>query len=323
MAFAPDFHEGELFCSALARYCARMGYRGHVVTLRAIFGTPNASLTIDLPSGLTTFVDQLPPGTPIDVGQIIDGHTLFPVYAPFLNRLRHRRVRLGMKGLNRRGYLRWGNTSNRISNARRLRFCPCCAKEDQKLHGETFWHRVHQIDGIEVCLKHHVFLEDAVSICDKTPVTPWIPADNRFAEVAPRQLRPADSDHRKLVAIANQLSWLLNSGYRIRGREHPWRHYRELVCDRGFESYRGRIDFEKLEAAICSHYGSKLIETFTRCALQPGRLHWLRDLVLSCDHYVPPLHHLLLINFLGYQLDHFLIEVLKLPKKRMDACHGR
>lgn len=40
-----------------------------------------------------------------------------------------------------------------------LKFCPVCVNEDVRVHGVSFWHRSHQIPGIEACHKHKVWLE--------------------------------------------------------------------------------------------------------------------------------------------------------------------
>lgn len=40
-----------------------------------------------------------------------------------------------------------------------LKFCAKCAKADVKKHGVTYWHRGHQIPGVEACHKHKTWLE--------------------------------------------------------------------------------------------------------------------------------------------------------------------
>jgi hypothetical protein len=39
-----------------------------------------------------------------------------------------------------------------------LKYCPACAKEDMWNYGVSYWHRVHQIPGIEACPSHKVWL---------------------------------------------------------------------------------------------------------------------------------------------------------------------
>lgn len=42
-----------------------------------------------------------------------------------------------------------------------MRYCPLCAAIDRKKYGETYWHRKHQLPGVEICLEHRCRLEDS------------------------------------------------------------------------------------------------------------------------------------------------------------------
>ena len=42
-----------------------------------------------------------------------------------------------------------------------MRYCPLCAAADREKHGETYWHRKHQLPGVEICLKHRCRLENS------------------------------------------------------------------------------------------------------------------------------------------------------------------
>ncbi len=39
-----------------------------------------------------------------------------------------------------------------------LKYCPVCAKEDIRQFGVTYWHRNHQVSGVEACSDHKVWL---------------------------------------------------------------------------------------------------------------------------------------------------------------------
>lgn len=41
----------------------------------------------------------------------------------------------------------------------RLMYCPLCFQEDLEKYGEPYWHRDHQIMGLNVCMKHKCMLE--------------------------------------------------------------------------------------------------------------------------------------------------------------------
>ena len=42
-----------------------------------------------------------------------------------------------------------------------MRYCPLCAAADREQHGETYWHRKHQLPGVEICLEHRCRLENS------------------------------------------------------------------------------------------------------------------------------------------------------------------
>lgn len=44
------------------------------------------------------------------------------------------------------------------------RFCPQCHIEDINNYGEPYWHRLHQVPGIQICARHLCFLEDSALI---------------------------------------------------------------------------------------------------------------------------------------------------------------
>jgi len=44
---------------------------------------------------------------------------------------------------------------------RYLRYCPICAEADRERYGESYWHRVHQMQGVDICPYHHCRLVDS------------------------------------------------------------------------------------------------------------------------------------------------------------------
>lgn len=46
-------------------------------------------------------------------------------------------------------------TGNHTSQRMKLHFCPVCAREDAMEYGVPYWHREHQIPGVNICNHHH------------------------------------------------------------------------------------------------------------------------------------------------------------------------
>src|SRR5262249_1104959 len=130
--------------------------------LRELFGTRSFKAIVDLPSHLGRLISALQPETSYTVDGLIDDHTLLPFYGSFLPSERLRCLRYDMCGDNGSGvHMRAGIVGCPIPLPAWFRFCPLCIDEDRKHFGECYWHRVHQIPGVEVCPVHEVFLQNS------------------------------------------------------------------------------------------------------------------------------------------------------------------
>src|SRR5437899_1583292 len=156
----PDPYDGELLYSVLARFADRMHYPTPNTTLRELFGRGHGVPAIELPNKIDQLVKQLPPGCPYTSDEIIQKYTLLPFYAPFLPERNYELVFASMKGNGpRTTQLRAGIIAGRINPPEFFRTCPVCDEENLARYCETYWRRLHQIQGVEVCPIHSVFLE--------------------------------------------------------------------------------------------------------------------------------------------------------------------
>lgn len=158
LAIFPDPYPDELLYSVCARYSDRLEYPNTRSLISEIFGARSALAVIDLPSRLTYLQDHLPPGHHRSVDRIIDGNTLLPFYARFLPQERLKRIREQMKANNGVGISYSVGKGTFSTSIDWFRFCPLCAERDRQIRGEFYWHRLHQIPGVEVCPIHNIFL---------------------------------------------------------------------------------------------------------------------------------------------------------------------
>src|ERR1700749_385379 len=157
-----DPHPEELLYSACARYSDRMRYPNKAAALQELFGSKSAAAMVDLPVKIENLIAVLPPFHSYTADSFIDGNTLFPYYAPFLPAGRALSLKRDMCGIGgNRVRERVGLTAGKIPLPAKLLFFPLCVKEDQDRFRETYWHRIHQITGIDVCPHHVVFLEQS------------------------------------------------------------------------------------------------------------------------------------------------------------------
>jgi hypothetical protein len=305
----PDPYPDELLYSVCARFQARMQYPSKKSAPRELFGSTTHTAAIDLPSRLNWLVYALPPHHHYSVEQLIENHTLLPFYSPFLPPKRVTQLRADMSGdggliLHRRS----GVMASRVSIPKWLRFCVRCVEEDQWRYGETYWHRLHQTSGVEVCPTNQLFLEDSHVRRDAGRETFALYAAEDVVRAVPlRRISPTDKSNQVLFMLARGAAWLL---------EHPSsgsdftvmhdRYLRQLI-ERGLATYTGSIHVAKLLNEFGKHYPPVFLRSlgceFT--SRDQVKTNWLLRLARPHKHAQHPLYHLLLMQFLGHTVEEF------------------
>ena len=153
IAYFPKIYEDELVYSVLARYYQHSGNLLYVTCAEDLYIKKTIRPDIE-------FINEVKPEVlgllcqNITIEELIEKHTMFPYYTRFLPMERRKQA---FGALCERS----GNYDNllalpkrRDGNQRYLRYCPICVEEDREIYGETFWHRNHQMLGIDCCSKH-------------------------------------------------------------------------------------------------------------------------------------------------------------------------
>lgn len=169
--YFPEIYPDELVYSWLARYYIKTGYVRYAFVAEELFQKKTVRPDIEFVNQYTTpalqaITEKIP------MQRIIEQHTMFPYYGRFLQKERRNQAYTEMiqtKG-NYHNLLpmpkRKGNTD------RYLRYCPVCAENDRKQYGEAYWHRIHQLQGVNICPIHKCYLiNSAVRISGKTSPT--------------------------------------------------------------------------------------------------------------------------------------------------------
>ena len=164
----PIFYPDELVYSLLARYYVRSGYVRYTFAAEDLFQSKTVRPDIEFvnvytPAALQMITKDMP------MADVILHHTMFPYYGRFLHRERRHKA-FGALVQMQGNYHNLLPIPKRKNNTERyLRYCPVCAENDRKQHGETYWHRIHQLQGIKVCPIHRCYLVDSdVIISGKT-----------------------------------------------------------------------------------------------------------------------------------------------------------
>ena len=151
----PIPYENELIYSLVARAGVHAGITSPKQLLDEVFGSRGVIATVDLPSHLDAIVENLHFDPRYSLDRLIDDHTLFPTYAPFVSE-RVRTNARSMMGRATRGavHLSLGALTSRIGHQKALRYCPACLRDQVKQYGEPYWERQWQYRGVDVCDKH-------------------------------------------------------------------------------------------------------------------------------------------------------------------------
>ena len=167
IAYFPSFYPDELLYSRLARFYQKSGLMAYSYAARELFENP-----LDRPD--FEFINRYAPAAialltrDMSMEEIVTGHTLFPYFARFLPKERRERAFQAFMDMRKDYHNHIAYPKFKNGMQRSARYCPMCVKEDRQRYGETYWHRQHQIIGVDICPLHGCGLVDTdLSISSK------------------------------------------------------------------------------------------------------------------------------------------------------------
>jgi TniQ/Tn7-like transposition protein D len=310
----PDPYPDELLYSICARYSDRMQYPYAHAIIVDLFGRKGFLAITDLPSHLGRLVTNLPQKDYYTVDNLIDNHTLFPFYAPFIHfSFRPKQIRVCMEGYeSQQIYPLIGLRLCGVDLQEWLRFCPLCIEEDRRAFGECYWHRVHQIPGVEICVKHAVYLQNSsIHKWKARPRYAFFSAEEVVKVQPLNTLNSSNPGDRVLLHIARSASWLIQQ--RNLSIASLGGQYNSVLFDQQISSRDGliyRVDQDKVLRQFKNRYDDHILRYFNRRFDEEFGKIWPIDFVKRSDIY-HPVHHLLFIHFLGYKIEDFFAPVFE------------
>lgn len=160
IAYFPEIYSDELLYSLLARYYTQAGYPCYWYAAEDLFQAKTVRPDIE-------FVNQYSPAAyemitkEMSMEDMILNHTMFPYYGRFLTKERKNKAFEALVQMQGNYHNLLPVPKRKDNNNRYLRICPVCAKNDRKQYGETYWHRIHQMQGVDICPYHHCRLIDS------------------------------------------------------------------------------------------------------------------------------------------------------------------
>lgn len=172
IAYFPAPYPDELLYSQLARYYAGSGYTAYAFAAEDLYQSKNVRPDIEFLNAFTS--DALQAITrDRTMEEVVLKGTMFPYYGRFLPKERRQKAfqaLVSMKG-NYYGLLQIPRKKG-IAD-KNLRYCPLCVSKDRQDYGETYWHRTHQMIGLDVCPAHKCYLHNS-NISIKSKASPLL-----------------------------------------------------------------------------------------------------------------------------------------------------
>ena len=306
LSFFPTPYPDELIYSVLARYYVRSPDTSPKAALNDIFGSNTVIATFDLPSHLESLVSNLPLFSSHTVESFIEQHTLYPLYAPFLPPERALLVSNSMRNhFYGDIHTRVGIMAGAIQTNSHFRFCSICLREEIEKYGEPYWHRLHQIPGVEVCPLHRALLQNSTIKISGDNRHEFYAADQENCIIKPAIVDYSNTTFEKLLLLAEDVRILLESTIKPKTGEWYRKKYQGFLTDKKLATASGRIFQKELLREFNDFYGAEFLSAVHSKVEVDSENNWLSDIVRKHRKVFHPIRHLLLIRFLGQTVESF------------------
>lgn len=169
ISYFPAAYPDELLYSQLARYYAKSGYMAYTYAAEELFMSKIVRPDMEFVNAFTS--DALRVITKdMTMEDAVLRHTMFPYYGRFLPLERRQRAFQALVSMQGNYHNLLPIPTKKGNSDRYLRYCPMCAEQDRQTYGETFWHRTHQMIGLNACPVHGCCLMNSnIIISGKAP----------------------------------------------------------------------------------------------------------------------------------------------------------
>lgn len=301
--FPAGFPDESLF-SLIARYHRLSGNYDARDTLHDLFNKHTHVVTSHLPSQLDVLVSVLPYALKLTAQDIIDRHTIFPYFRPFLTERQVALSLIAMRGNSGTGLKTlMGLIASQMGGGNCYRYCEQCAEFDIRVFGQAYWHRIHQLPAVQVCVEHNALLVELEAS--------WV-AQHRHSLFLPMETdvichsrRAAISEQQKvrMLSLSVLSQQVLESGLVPIPAVTLRSTYCALASDLGLTQASGRIRITEFARRIQQETQSLSTRGALR-SLQSGDAGWALSLLRKTRTSTHPLKHLVLLQCLNGSFEH-------------------
>lgn len=271
--------------------------------LQDLFGKGHVTASLDLPSHIGRLVERLPITFQITAKQLIQKHTMYPLYSAFLPPDQADAIYQSMiKGNGNDIYMRSGIMASSIRSNLNIRYCRTCFINDVNTYGEAYWHRMHQVPGLDVCMKHGIFLQDSKVQVHQENKHVFVPPDEENCSLDYIVRRTPLNDIDKYCSYNKSIETLLVAEFP--NRPFGWfeQYYLNRLQNLGYASVNGgKVDQERLQQDVLSFFGADFLGRLQSSI--NGEDHWLNQISRRHRKSFHPIRHLIFLQFLNSDLE--------------------
>lgn len=167
ISYFPDIYEDELIYSVLARHFVHSGYLHYKDVEQDLFCTRQSRVDKEFAKHLKPeIVNVLTKNMTME--ELLVGHTMYPFYGRFIDGNRRNAAFQALLSMDGDFSKLFSVPNLRKGEHRYMRYCPACVLNDREKHGETYWHRLHQMRYVDLCPIHGCNLIDSSVSLDTT-----------------------------------------------------------------------------------------------------------------------------------------------------------
>lgn len=256
----PSFLPDELVYSLLARYYVKSGYIRYTFAAEDLFQSKTIRPDIEFINAYTPAALQMITKD-MSIEDVILKHTMFPYYGRFLPKERRNKAFKALIQMQGNYHNLLPMPKSRNETDRFLRYCPICAENDRKQYGETYWHRLHQFQGIKICPLHKCYLMDSDVIINGKASPTLVSAETVIPEVINS---PLFCDNEIECKIAQYMADVFQSEVDLQGDITVGQFLHSRLENTPYRSIRGeQRNIALLHANFTEYYKNLLDNHFT------------------------------------------------------------
>jgi hypothetical protein len=327
MLFFPTPYHDELLYSLCSRYFVRSGNISYKRTLDDLFSNRSLTASISLPSGISSLIKNMPPYSKMNEEHLIHWHTLYLFNTAFLPKVQAKTIYEEMCSDDGKGiYVRSGMNASAVPQNEFLRFCKECMQEDRKTYGELYWHRSHQLSGINCCLKHFTPLYNSeVKVVGSNKHRFAIPTSENCSikkSVLDGVVKKTREEYIGLCnKLANNILQLMDHSFEHQPLNWFDQKYKNKLADLDLAYHTGRVKQKDWREYFLTIYGEDVLHLF-HSALR-GEQDWLSQIVQKNRKSFHPIRHLLVMSALEMTIEDIFNKELSQPFGQPNyPCHN-